>query len=149
MVDAAEEVAGRTSTGRTNRPAFRSPEATKLVRSVRLLTTARKESRMDLQDRVPSVTRLVAEEFSRGTDFSCLEEGILPVAPLLVEWKEHIDDLWNDKKTELKLMTRKLERQNIKECVERARKDLYTKKRAVSAALRKSGTFRNMENLEQ
>eukprot|EP00961_Rhodomonas_salina_P091987 1237706-Rhodomonas_salina.1 len=42
MVDAAEEVAGLTSTGRTNRPAFRSPEATKLVRSIRLLTTARK-----------------------------------------------------------------------------------------------------------
>eukprot|EP00961_Rhodomonas_salina_P101007 1359202-Rhodomonas_salina.4 len=149
MVEAAESVAGRTSTGRTNRPAFQPPEATRLIRSIRLLAAARKESRMNLHERVPLATKRAAEEYSGSTDFSCLEEGIMPIAPLLLEWKEHIDDLWNDRKTELKLMTRKQERQNITECLERARKDLHTKKRAVSAALRKSGTFQNMENLEQ
>eukprot|EP00961_Rhodomonas_salina_P213441 2882734-Rhodomonas_salina.1 len=149
MVQAAESVAGRTSTGRTTRPAFRPPEATRLIRSIRLLAAARKESQINLHERVPLATRRAAEEHSRGTDFSCLEEGTVPIAPLLLEWKEHIDDLWNDRKTELRRMTRKQERQNITECLERAKKDLHTKRRAVSSALRKSGTFRNMENLEQ
>eukprot|EP00961_Rhodomonas_salina_P142995 1924766-Rhodomonas_salina.2 len=125
MAQAAISVAGNPTLHATNRPAFRTPEATALVREVRLLAAAWKESRSSLPDRVPWATCRAATQYGCSTDFvpflsdDHFSQSAI-TASLLAAWKERINDPWIEKKTELRTLMTKMERDNIRKSVERA-----------------------------